>query len=57
VDDSLEKLQKAHLLRRRGEVYLASRDAAADCGPGLAGQPVFAAIGEVLRYLRARERA
>ncbi|MBI5240493.1 MAG: hypothetical protein HY926_08475, partial [Elusimicrobia bacterium] len=53
VDDSLEKLQEAHLIRQRGRVYLASRDAAADCGPLVAGQPVPTAIGKVLKYLLA----
>jgi hypothetical protein len=57
VDKSLERLQEAHFLRKRGQLYLASREAVADCGPGIAGQPVPAAIAEVLRYLQARDRA
>ena len=55
VDDSLEKLQETHFLMKRGRVYLASRDAVSECGPRVAGQPVSAAITEVLRYLQAQE--
>ena len=54
VDKSLDRLQNAHLLKKRGQVYLASRDAAEQFSADLVGQPVPAAIEQVYNYLQTQ---
>jgi hypothetical protein len=55
IDNSLERLQTAGLLRRRGQAYYASRVPVEECGPQLAQQQsIRAAIAEVLKYLLAQ---
>ena len=55
IDQSLERLQTAGLLRRRGQAYYASRVPVEECGPKLAQQQsIRAAIEEVLKYLLAQ---